>query len=43
LKHYPAQLAVQEKMREMKLLDPRVINFFGGAMAINFGRKPINP
>lgn len=43
LKHYPAQLAVQEKMREMKLLDPRVVNFFGGAMAINFGRKPINP
>ena len=40
LKHYPAQLAVQEKMRGMKLLEPRVINFFGGAMAINFGRKP---
>jgi len=43
LKHYPAQFAVQEKMREMQLLEPRIVNFFGGAMAINFARKPINP
>jgi demethylmenaquinone methyltransferase / 2-methoxy-6-polyprenyl-1,4-benzoquinol methylase len=42
LKHYPAQLAVQDKMREMQLLEPQVVNFFGGAMAINFARKPIN-
>jgi demethylmenaquinone methyltransferase/2-methoxy-6-polyprenyl-1,4-benzoquinol methylase len=39
LKHYPAQLAVAEKMRELKLADVQVVNFVGGAMAINFGRK----
>lgn len=39
LKHYPAQLAVAEKMRELKLADVQVVNFMGGAMAINFGRK----
>ncbi|MGB8369841.1 MAG: bifunctional demethylmenaquinone methyltransferase/2-methoxy-6-polyprenyl-1,4-benzoquinol methylase UbiE [Limisphaerales bacterium] len=41
LKHYPAQLAVAEKMRELKLVNVRVINFLGGAMAINHGEKPI--
>jgi demethylmenaquinone methyltransferase/2-methoxy-6-polyprenyl-1,4-benzoquinol methylase len=41
LKHYPAQLAVAEKMRELKLVNVRVINFLGGAMAINYGEKPI--
>jgi len=40
LKHYPAQLAVAEKMREMKLSNVRVINLLGGAMAINYGEKP---
>jgi demethylmenaquinone methyltransferase/2-methoxy-6-polyprenyl-1,4-benzoquinol methylase len=40
LKHYPAQLAVQEKMRQIGLTEPRVVNFFGGAMAINFAGKP---
>ncbi|HEU6447604.1 MAG TPA: bifunctional demethylmenaquinone methyltransferase/2-methoxy-6-polyprenyl-1,4-benzoquinol methylase UbiE [Verrucomicrobiae bacterium] len=39
LKHYPAQLAVAEKMRELKLKNIRVINLVGGAMAINFGEK----
>jgi demethylmenaquinone methyltransferase / 2-methoxy-6-polyprenyl-1,4-benzoquinol methylase len=39
LKHYPAQLAVAEKMREMKLKNVRVINLLGGAMAINYGEK----
>ena len=39
LKHYPAQLAVAEKMRELKLVNVRVINFLGGAMAINYGEK----
>ena len=39
LKHYPAQVAVAEKMRELKLADTQVVNFVGGAMAINFGRK----
>ena len=40
LKHYPAQLAVAEKMRELKLTNVRVINLLGGAMAINYGEKP---
>ena len=40
LKHYPAQLAVAEKMRELKLVNVRVINLLGGAMAINYGEKP---
>jgi demethylmenaquinone methyltransferase / 2-methoxy-6-polyprenyl-1,4-benzoquinol methylase len=39
LKHYPAQLAVAEKMRELRLADVQIINFLGGAMAINFGKK----
>ncbi len=39
LKHYPAQLAVAEKMRGLKLADVRVINLLGGAMAINYGEK----
>jgi demethylmenaquinone methyltransferase/2-methoxy-6-polyprenyl-1,4-benzoquinol methylase len=39
LKHYPAQLAVAEKMRERKLTNVRVINLLGGAMAINYGEK----
>jgi demethylmenaquinone methyltransferase/2-methoxy-6-polyprenyl-1,4-benzoquinol methylase len=41
LKQYPAQLAVAAKMRELKLVNVRVINFLGGAMAINYGEKPI--
>jgi demethylmenaquinone methyltransferase/2-methoxy-6-polyprenyl-1,4-benzoquinol methylase len=40
LKQYPAQLAVAAKMRELKLVNVRVINFLGGAMAINYGEKP---
>jgi demethylmenaquinone methyltransferase/2-methoxy-6-polyprenyl-1,4-benzoquinol methylase len=39
LKHYPAQLAVAEKMRGLKLSNVRVINLLGGAMAINYGEK----
>ena len=39
LKHYPAQLAVAEKMRQLKLTNVRVINLLGGAMAINYGEK----
>jgi demethylmenaquinone methyltransferase/2-methoxy-6-polyprenyl-1,4-benzoquinol methylase len=39
LKHYPAQLAVAEKMRQLKLENVRVINLLGGAMAINYGEK----
>jgi demethylmenaquinone methyltransferase/2-methoxy-6-polyprenyl-1,4-benzoquinol methylase len=41
LKQYPAQLAVAAKMRELKLVNVRVINFLGGAMAINYGEKPV--
>ena len=41
LKHYPAQLAVAEKMRELKLSNVRVINLLGGAMAINYGEKSL--
>ena len=40
LKHYPAQLAVAEKMRALQLANVRVINLLGGAMAINYGEKP---
>jgi demethylmenaquinone methyltransferase/2-methoxy-6-polyprenyl-1,4-benzoquinol methylase len=39
LKHYPAQLAVADKMRALKMKDVRVINLLGGAMAINYGVK----
>jgi demethylmenaquinone methyltransferase/2-methoxy-6-polyprenyl-1,4-benzoquinol methylase len=39
LKHYPAQLAVQEKMQKLGLKNIRVINLLGGAMAINYGEK----
>ena len=39
LKHYPAQWGVAEKMKERGLKDVQIINFVGGAMAINFGRK----
>jgi demethylmenaquinone methyltransferase / 2-methoxy-6-polyprenyl-1,4-benzoquinol methylase len=41
LKHYPAQLAVAEKMRGLKLANVQVINLLGGAMAINYGEKPV--
>jgi len=41
LKHYPAQLAVAEKMRGLGLVNVRVINLLGGAMAINYGEKPV--
>jgi demethylmenaquinone methyltransferase/2-methoxy-6-polyprenyl-1,4-benzoquinol methylase len=40
LKHYPAQFAVAEKMRELRLANVQIVNFIGGAMAINFGKKP---
>lgn len=40
LKHYPAQLAVADKMRALKLKNVQVINLLGGAMAINYGEKP---
>jgi demethylmenaquinone methyltransferase/2-methoxy-6-polyprenyl-1,4-benzoquinol methylase len=39
LKHYPAQRVVGQKMREMGLVNVRVINLLGGAMSINYGEK----
>ena len=41
LKHYPAQLAVAERMRELKLANVGVIHLLGGAMAINYAEKPV--
>ncbi len=41
LKHYPAQLAVAEKMRKLKMTNVRVIHLLGGAMAINSGEKAV--
>jgi demethylmenaquinone methyltransferase/2-methoxy-6-polyprenyl-1,4-benzoquinol methylase len=41
LKHYPAQQGVAEKMRELNLSNVCVINLLGGAMAINYGEKPV--
>jgi hypothetical protein len=32
---------VAEKMRGLKLTNVRVINLLGGAMAINYGEKPV--
>jgi demethylmenaquinone methyltransferase/2-methoxy-6-polyprenyl-1,4-benzoquinol methylase len=40
LKNYPAQLAVAEKMRQLKLANVRIISLLGGGMAINYGEKP---
>jgi demethylmenaquinone methyltransferase/2-methoxy-6-polyprenyl-1,4-benzoquinol methylase len=41
LKHYPAQAAVAAKMRELKLVNVQLLNLLGGAMAINYGWKPV--
>ncbi|MEI8290667.1 MAG: ubiquinone/menaquinone biosynthesis methyltransferase [Verrucomicrobiota bacterium] len=41
LKHYPAQRAVADKMGALNLTNVRVINLLGGAMAINYGEKPL--
>ena len=40
LKHYPAQLAVADQMRQLQLANVRIINLLGGAMAINYGEMP---
>jgi demethylmenaquinone methyltransferase / 2-methoxy-6-polyprenyl-1,4-benzoquinol methylase len=39
LNHYPAQRAVEAKMREHGLVNVRIENFLGGAMSINYGEK----
>ena len=41
LKDYPAQYGVAEKMRELNLSNVRIMNLVGGAMAINYGEKPV--
>jgi len=41
LKHYPAQHGVAAGMRELGLTEVQILNFLGGAMTINFGRKPL--
>jgi len=42
LKNFPAQNGIAAAMRELKLENVRVQNFFGGVMSINYGvkRKP---
>ena len=39
LQHYPAQQGVAAKMRELGLVNVRVINLLGGAMSINHAEK----
>jgi len=39
LKNYPAQRGVERGMNDLECRDVEVINFFGGAMSINFGVK----
>ncbi len=39
LKHYPAQQGVGAKMRELGLVDVRVVSLLGGVMSINYGEK----
>lgn len=39
LKAYPAQRGVERAMHELKCRDVRVVQFFGGAMSINYGVK----
>ncbi len=41
LKHYPAQRAVAAKMQNLKFTKVRIVNFLGGAMAINYAEKPV--
>lgn len=40
LRHYPGQQDVAELMRSQGLMNIRVLNLLGGAMAINSGEKP---
>ena len=39
LKHYPAQHGVAAKMRDLGLVNVRVINLLGGVMTSNYGEK----
>jgi ubiquinone/menaquinone biosynthesis C-methylase UbiE len=39
LRHYPSQQGVAGKMRELGLVQARLINLLGGVMSINYGCK----
>ena len=39
LKHYPAQVGVAAQMRELGLVNVRVVNFLGGIMSINYAER----
>jgi demethylmenaquinone methyltransferase/2-methoxy-6-polyprenyl-1,4-benzoquinol methylase len=39
LMHYPAQHAVAAKMRDLGLVNVRIVGLLGGAMSINYGEK----
>ena len=39
LHHYPAQRGVATKMRELGLINVRIISLLGGVMTINYGEK----
>jgi demethylmenaquinone methyltransferase/2-methoxy-6-polyprenyl-1,4-benzoquinol methylase len=39
LKHYPAQKGVAAKMRELGLVEVRIVNLLGGIMSINYAEK----
>jgi demethylmenaquinone methyltransferase/2-methoxy-6-polyprenyl-1,4-benzoquinol methylase len=39
LKHYPAQLGVAAQMRELGLVNVRVVNFLAGIMSINYAER----
>ena len=40
IKHYPGQNGVRKMMEETGFVDCRLVDFLGGAIAINCGRKP---
>ncbi len=41
LKHYPAQQGVAAQMRDLGLVNVRIINLLGGVMSINYAEKEI--
>ncbi len=41
LKHYPGQRGVDAKMRELRFVNPRIVNLLGGIMSINVAEKPV--
>lgn len=40
LKHYPAQNGVAAQMRDLNLMNVRIVNLLGGIMSLNYGEKP---